>query len=697
MSAAMEAALVALRAGLSTIPPRKDGTKAPYPQSWKQYQQSIPSQSDVESWYSTGLTGVGLVTGSVSGNLECLDFDTHRVWEQYKEAAKQAGLTDLVRKVWEGYAEQSPNGFHLLYQCSEIDGNTKLAQAADSKTLIETRGEGGYIITAPSTGVNPAGDYVLKAGGFYSIVRINPEERRLLHALARIFDEVPRDEYKPQRLLSDSRPGDEYIKSTTWADVLEPHGWTVVFERNGTTYWRRPDKSAGISATTGHNGSDLLYVFSTSTVFDSERGYNRFTAYTLLNHGGDFKAAATALSGRGYGSKAAHGVRSEAPRRGNAACKRPDAIVEEAVTICMADVKSEPIQWLWPGRIALGKVTMIAGDPGLGKSLVTITLAAHVSQGYPWPVDLSTCPQGGVVMLSAEDDPADTIRPRLDAAGANASYIYMVTMVREHTDDGIKEHCFSLDRDLVALDGVLTRTAACKLVIIDPISAYLGGTDSHKNADIRALLSPLAALASKHKVAIVVVTHLNKSAQTNALYRATGSLAFVAAARAVFAVTKDKDDPTRRLMLPIKNNLGKDTSGFAYKVDTADNDAPVVTWERDPVEITAEEALTPASDADHSEREEAVTWLLDVLAEGPIQAKEMQTLAREAGHSWSTIKRAKKEASVASTKQEFSGKWVWEIPTKGLTQHEGAQSNTVSPLGVGEPLGGAYRRATEGE
>ena len=145
-------ALKALNAGLCPIPPRQDGSKAPFPSKWKLYQESTPSQSDIENWYSEELTGVGLVTGAISGNLECLDFDTREVWEQYNDAARKAGLADLLKKVGNGYAEQSPNGFHLLYRCDDIGGNTKLAgkplPGNKVKTLIETRGEGGFIIVA---------------------------------------------------------------------------------------------------------------------------------------------------------------------------------------------------------------------------------------------------------------------------------------------------------------------------------------------------------------------------------------------------------------------------------------------------------------------------------------------------------------------------------------------------------------------
>jgi hypothetical protein len=301
-SHAYQAAISALQAGLSTIPPRMDGTKRPLA-AWKQYQDATPTESDLAGWYRNGQTGVGLVCGDVSGGLECLDFDNRDAWADYKKAAKSSGLGDLLKRVAYGYSEETPNGFHLLLRCSEISGNTKLANAEDKKALIETRGEGGFIIVAPSHGkVNPAGDYVLKAGGFDSIVTITPGEREQLHRLARTFDKIPikappKAPAKQHAGNDGNRPGDEFNRSKTWPEILEPHGWVRVFERGGTTHWRRPGKSEGISATTNHEGSDLLWVFITSTVLESERSYDRFGAHVLLNHGGDFAVAVRALGG----------------------------------------------------------------------------------------------------------------------------------------------------------------------------------------------------------------------------------------------------------------------------------------------------------------------------------------------------------------------------------------------------------------
>jgi len=337
---------------------------------------------------------------------------------------------------------------------------------------------------------------------------------------------------------------------------------------------------------------------------------------------------------------------------------------------CVGDVQPQPINWLWPNRIALGKLTMIAGDPGLGKSLLSIELAKHVTKGIRWPVDNTPCPTGDVILLSAEDDLADTIRPRLDAAGANPDKVYFLESIQEIDKEGeLIKRGFSLKRDVAAIEQTLEQNPQVRLIIVDPISAYLGGTDSHNNSDIRSVLSPLSELANKKKVAIVVITHLNKGGgQGSAMYRATGSLAFVAAARAVFIVTRDQDDPERRLFLPIKNNLGTDREGFAYRVIQADNGAPIIDWENEYITINADDALAFLSNEDKSERQEAVAFLEDELQKGAVEAKELFKNAEACGISKRTLCRAKSELGVESYKKDFAGKWAWRLPQKDLSE-----------------------------
>jgi hypothetical protein len=253
-----------------------------------------------------------------------------------------------------------------------------------------------------------------------------------------------------------------------------------------------------------------------------------------LPPGGDAVQYIAARRAAGLGDAAIRAEIDEMADRAEAATTTDEAPITP-ILISLADVQSRPIEWLWPGRIARGKVTLLAGDPGLGKSFLTLDLAARVSRGSPWPdAPDASAPLGGVVLLSAEDDVEDTIRPRLDAAGADVHRIKLLQAVRHNYRENQKEAIFSLVTDLPALEAAILAVPGCQLVVIDPITAYLGETDSHKNAEIRGLIAPLAALAAKYGVAIVCVTHLNKSGSGPAIYRSIGSIAFVAAARAVW-------------------------------------------------------------------------------------------------------------------------------------------------------------------
>lgn len=336
------------------------------------------------------------------------------------------------------------------------------------------------------------------------------------------------------------------------------------------------------------------------------------------------------------------------------------------VIVRLADVHPEAVRWLWPGRIARGKLTLLAGDPGLGKSFVSLDLAARVSVGSPWPDDPSTrAPQGSVVLLSAEDDLGDTIRPRLDAAGADVKRIHALTTVTVKDDKGEYSRPVDLTRDLEHVEAAIKQAGDCKLVVIDPISAYLGGTDSHKNAEVRGMLTPLAELAAKHDVALLAITHLRKSAGP-AVYRSMGSLAFTAAARAVWVVTKDNEDEQRRLVLPVKNNIAPDVNGLAYRIEPyGDGGAAVVVWEADTVTISADEALASERGGDDGETSalaEAIDWLRHTLADGPHPGNEVKSEAKLDGIALRTLDRAKAKLGVKAAPEGLRGPWVWRLP-----------------------------------
>lgn len=311
-------ALQAAAAGMSVVPIRMDGTKQPDLIGWREYQKRRASEMELERWFCSGEPGLALITGAVSQNLEALDFDSPLIFEAWLRRVQQdPALASLYEHVSWGYLESTPaGGKHLLYRCDKVEGNQKLASRPNGdkrETLIETRGEGGLIIVAPSRGqVHPSGKpYMLQRGGVSSIRTITAHQRSLLLAVAREFDRMPPVDLssipprKPLPLESDGlRPGDLFNQQASWEEVLIPHGWQLVRVTNGEGYWRRPGKRGpGISATTNHNGHDLLYVFSTSTVLEFEKGYTKFSVYCLLNHNGNFSAAARELAELGYATK----------------------------------------------------------------------------------------------------------------------------------------------------------------------------------------------------------------------------------------------------------------------------------------------------------------------------------------------------------------------------------------------------------
>lgn len=333
-----------------------------------------------------------------------------------------------------------------------------------------------------------------------------------------------------------------------------------------------------------------------------------------------------------------------------------------------SDVKPQPIRWLWSGKIALGKPTLIAGDPGLGKSMLTVSFAAHVSTGRDWPAGGGACPQGDVLFVSAEDDPADTIRPRLDAAGADPSRVHIVGGVESLNRDGDPEtRLLSLRRDLEPIREAALTLPQCRLIVVDPVSAYLDGADSHNNAEVRGVIAPLSELASSIGAAIIFVTHLNKGTGGSALYRSTGSLAFVAAARAAFLVTKDKSDQNRRLFLPLKNNLGPDATGMAYHIEEMIG-VPRVVWEKEIVLISADDALGRDDDSGDHESTlagDAADWLRDVLSSGALPSNDVKKHAKEAGYSFATIRRAQASLGIKPRRiggAAGDGAWLWTLP-----------------------------------
>lgn len=313
------------------------------------------------------------------------------------------------------------------------------------------------------------------------------------------------------------------------------------------------------------------------------------------------------------------------------------------MTRSVVDVQERPINWLWPNRFARGKLSMLAGKQGLSKSTLTCEIAAIVSRGGVWPIDGTTCEPGEVLILNVEDDPGDTIRPRLRAADAVLERVTLIDGVR--LADG-RQRLMTF-ADVVSLDRFLDRhRRRFTLLIADPIGAFLAGKDSHKDSEVRELLAPFSAMAERHSLAVLLVAHLNKASAMDAIYRILGSVGFTAAARTLYVVAADPDDSSRILLLPEKSNIAPaKMAGLAYRLENTDLGNGIcagrLRWESGLEMRTADEVLNPPRREAAAERADAEAWLKDQLAAGPALVHELRDAAKgELAMSWRTVERA---------------------------------------------------------
>lgn len=353
-----------------------------------------------------------------------------------------------------------------------------------------------------------------------------------------------------------------------------------------------------------------------------------------------------------------------------------------AETRCLADVQVEPIDWLWKRRFARGKLNILAGQPGLGKSQMAAMMAAKVTRGGNWP-DGMPCPIGNVIFICCEDDAADTIVPRLDAAGADREKVHIVDWIVEKAEQGQeRRRSFDIGKDSEVIRDLCKEIGDVALIVIDPVSAYLGGADSHKTSDVRAALAPLQTIAAEIGVCVVLISHLNKGGvDASAMSRVAGSGAFVAAARSAWLVGANPQDETSRLLVPLKNNIGDDKTGFSYRIKSAvlpgNIETSHVEFDLLTVEVKAEDVIggtaTPSA-SNGAALLEAMHFLTGELANGARRVVDLKAEADDAGISWRTVERAKSKLGVRSEKDHAAGgEWRWEMPARADKDRQGRQ------------------------
>lgn len=336
-------------------------------------------------------------------------------------------------------------------------------------------------------------------------------------------------------------------------------------------------------------------------------------------------------------------------------------------------IKPEPILWLWQGWLARGKMHIIAGQPGTGKTTIAMKMAAAVSARGRWP-DGKVAKQGNVIIWSGEDDPADTLVPRLEASGADLTRVFFAGEVF----CGKERRSFDPAKDIPALQAEIKRCGGASLIIVDPIVSATSA-DSHKNSETRRGLQPLVDMATRLNAALLGITHFTKGSEGRSpIDRVTGSVAFGALARVVMVAAREQNGDERRpgthVLMRAKSNIGPDNGGFKYTLqsvplrESPDIVASVVAWgdtvTGDARKILAAAEAEPAdSEAKGTAFLEAKDWLSDFLLKEPKTAKEVQWAGREAGHSFATLRRAKEAICVKSVKNSLTGGWTWTLPS----------------------------------
>ena len=526
----VELAMGYLAAGLSVLPAIK-AEKRPAVGSWKLWSERLPSEYEVKAWFGNHPDGVCIVTGCVSGYLECMDFDNHgELFDSWKNRVDSALFARLV-------VEQTPSGgYHVIYRSRDrIQGNLKLARGercAKLATLIETRGEGGLFLCSPTSG------YSLQQGDFAHIPTLTAEEREQLLAAARELNEAQEPPHVAACGLSGDgsangptapllahvgatsgdcgdfavRPGDDYCQRGDIRPVLEAHGWQRLGEKpDGNELWRRPGKDTG-----GHSATfdgNVFYVFSSNAApFESERGYSRFQVYATLECGGDYTRAARDLLGKGYGQAMPEPQVEFGAGLGKTASVQQQGVQAKPSFLPLGELvekfpKMKPV--LIHGFLRRGETMNIIAPPKTGKSWLVTDLALSVATGTPWfgfP-----CEKGKVLIIDNELHP-ETSANRIPKVVA-ARKIELAKVQNDIYVDNQRGRLGNIE-DLANQIEALKRYGF-KLIIIDAFyRAMPKGTDENDNGTVAGIYNLIDKYAAALDCAFVLIHHTSKGNQS---------------------------------------------------------------------------------------------------------------------------------------------------------------------------------------
>ena len=529
-------ALRFLNQGISVVPVAGDGSKRPGI-AWKEFQERLPTTNELLAWFNdSNCQGLGVITGVVSGNLEMLEFEGRAVNRglhlEAKSAIEHAGLSHIWNKLVNGYVEMTPSGgLHFLYRVEgELPGNTKLASQAgeDGGCLIETRSEGGFCITAPSGGnAHPSGkSWVMSAGSIETIPTITASQREEIFRILRTFDEMPHNDTVRQEItkseLDPSQPGDDYSSKVSWVEILEPAGWKRIFtDRVGVTFWRRPGKNEGISASTGFGDYDNFYVFTTSTSFEANKSYSKFAVYTHLHANDDFRLASQQLRSLGYGSQ---GLQSIGAADSLLVGKKPEITFDpETGEIIEQESSWKPIGLsdYYDGLFKEVKANILTRTDG--KSLIYAgkvhSFYGESESGKSWVAQIATAEllkaDKKVIYIDFESDPQDIVK-RLKGLGVSrANLLQYLTYIRPESARSVDDPYWE----------AILESGSASLVVIDGVTESLtmwGGETVDNDSITKWMRSFPRTVATKSGAAVVLIDHITKNSETRGRFAIGG-------------------------------------------------------------------------------------------------------------------------------------------------------------------------------
>jgi hypothetical protein len=532
MNNILQAALNFYDAGISVVPARADGSKAPIG-TWKQYQNERATREQIVEWFSNGGQGLGIVTGF--SNVEMVEAEGRAVTSGLLDEARNIAINSGLEELWQilvnGYTEMTPSGgLHFLYRIAdeEVPGNTKLAQRPGEndavEVLFETRGTGGFVVTAPSSGtVHPSGQpWVLLKGSPATIPMFSMEERNALHSIFRALDSMPAKEQLTERLTINpqstnlDKPGDDFNARADWKDILI--GWKVAYRANGVTYWIRPGKDFGISATTGKNDADNLYVFSTSTSFESMKPYSKFAAYAHLYYGDDFSATARALRIQGYGAQSSLGTFSLPSIPSSPLSLAPIAQLP-------ADYESswKPIDLsqLFDGTYVRPETSMLARTDGsnlLYQGKVH-SLYGESESGKSWIAQIAVAEQlrafKKVIYIDFESDAPDIVDRLKSLKVSQAEILQNFRYIKPDAETDFRDPYWN----------AILEPSSATLIIIDGVTEALSlwSKESKDNDAITNWMRRFPRrIAFESGAAVVLIDHVTKNAETRGRFAIGG-------------------------------------------------------------------------------------------------------------------------------------------------------------------------------